>query len=213
MSLWDRVKVNLTEWYTVAADKTEEVTRVGMRRYDRFGISRDIERQLTELGSIVYTAHREGRADVAESPTYAAIIRRVEELEAELQRKEEEIEAIRREARTARERKSTEHTRPGAGFEGAGPAGGAGAGATGTGETDSGAGQRAMEDPPGPDVRHDDPSAGEWPDAPRPDAPRPDAPRPDSPDTTHPRESAAPDPGDPTGPAWPTEDPRREEGR
>jgi hypothetical protein len=74
-----------------------------MRRYDKFGISRDIERQLAELGNFVYNAHNEGRGDVSDDPTFQAIVTRVRELETELKRKEEEIEHIRAEARERKE--------------------------------------------------------------------------------------------------------------
>jgi hypothetical protein len=105
MPLWENVKANLVEWYTVAADKTEEMAKIGMRRYDKFGISRDVERQLAELGNFVYKAHGEGRTEYAEDPTFRAIFTRIQELEAELQRKEEEIEKIKVEAR-ARKREA-----------------------------------------------------------------------------------------------------------
>ena len=64
MSMWDEVKKNLTEWYSVTSDKTSEVARITSLRYDKFGISRDIERQLSELGNIVYTGLKEGREDL-----------------------------------------------------------------------------------------------------------------------------------------------------
>ena len=95
MPLWDQVKSNLVEWYTTAADKTEELAKIGVRRYDKFGISRDIERQFTELGSFVYTALAEGREEFAADPTLLAIIERIKVLEQDLAAKESEIEDIK----------------------------------------------------------------------------------------------------------------------
>jgi hypothetical protein len=100
MPLLDKVKANLVEWYSMAADRTEEMAKIGLRRYDKFGISRDIERQFAELGNLVYTAHNEGRSDFTGDATFAAIMARIKELENELARKESEIESIRQEART-----------------------------------------------------------------------------------------------------------------
>jgi hypothetical protein len=97
MSLWDDAKKNLVEWYTVAADKTSEIAKIQSRRYDKFGISRDIERQFSELGSLVYNALQEGRDDVLDDAEVAALVERIRGLEADLRRKEEEIERIRRE--------------------------------------------------------------------------------------------------------------------
>lgn len=95
MPLWEQVKGNLIEWYTIAADKTEELAKIGVRRYDKFGISRDIERQFTELGSLVFNAVREGREEFAGDATVLAIVERIKVLEDDLKHKEEEIEEIR----------------------------------------------------------------------------------------------------------------------
>jgi hypothetical protein len=95
MPLWDNVKTNVVEWYSVAADKTEEMARIGIRRYDRFGIGRDIERQYAELGNYVYNAYGEGKTGFTEEATFQAVVKRIKELESELQRKEKEIERIR----------------------------------------------------------------------------------------------------------------------
>lgn len=95
MPLWEQVKGNLVEWYNVASDKTEELAKIGVRRYDKFGISRDIERQFTELGSFVFEALSEGRAEFASDATLLAIVERIKVLQQDLQHKETEIEEIR----------------------------------------------------------------------------------------------------------------------
>lgn len=97
MSLWDDVKQNLSEWYTVAADKTSEVAKIQSRRYDKFGLSRDVERQFSELGSLVYNGLQEGREGILDDPEALALIGRIRGLEMELKLKDEEIERIRRE--------------------------------------------------------------------------------------------------------------------
>ena len=50
MSLWEDVKKNLVSLYGTAAEKTNELAKVGSRRYDIFGLSREIERQFSEIG-------------------------------------------------------------------------------------------------------------------------------------------------------------------
>ena len=97
MSIWDDAKKNLAELYTVTADKTSELAKVSSRRYDKFGLSRDVERQFSELGSIVYLALQDDRKDVLESPEVAALVARIADLEQELRCKDEEIEDIKRE--------------------------------------------------------------------------------------------------------------------
>lgn len=97
MSLFDDVKKNLVEWYSISSDKTAEVAKVTTRRYDKFGISRDIERQFGELGSLVYNGMREERGDLLDDPAVLALISRIQGLEEELRLKNEEIEGIQSE--------------------------------------------------------------------------------------------------------------------
>ena len=97
MSLFDDVKKNLMEWYTVSSDKTTEVARITTRRYDKFGISRDIERQFSELGSLIYNGMKEERQDLLASPAVHALLERIKGLEDELRLKNEEIENIQEE--------------------------------------------------------------------------------------------------------------------
>jgi hypothetical protein len=97
MSLFDDVKKNLMEWYTVSSEKTTEVARITTRRYDKFGISRDIERQFGELGSLIYNGLKEDRQDLLADPAVRALLERIKGLEDELRLKNEEIEKIQKE--------------------------------------------------------------------------------------------------------------------
>lgn len=101
MSLWDDVKKNLVSLYGTAAEKTNELAKVGSRRYDIFGLSREIERQFSEIGSHVYDALQAGRTDLAEDEVLQGLVAQVRKLEGELAAKKEEIESIRAEARAA----------------------------------------------------------------------------------------------------------------
>ena len=100
MALFDEVKKNLIEWYNVTSEKTNELARVSTRKYDKFGISRDIERQFGELGSLVYNALKEGREDVLSDQAVGVLFERIKGLEEELRHKDEEIDAIREEFAT-----------------------------------------------------------------------------------------------------------------
>ncbi len=95
LSLWDQVRSNVVEWYGVAAEKTEEMARVGVRKYDKLTISRTIERCFMELGAQVYGSLRAGQPDLAQDPKVAALIARIGDLEEQLARKEREIADIR----------------------------------------------------------------------------------------------------------------------
>jgi len=97
MSLFDDVKNNLAEWYAVTSEKTSEVAKITTRRYDKFGISRDIERQFGELGSLVYNGLKADRPNLLDDDGVKALVERISGLETELHAKDEEIESIRRE--------------------------------------------------------------------------------------------------------------------
>lgn len=97
MSLLDDVKKNLNEWVAVTSEKTAEVAKVTSRRYDKWGVSRDIERHFSELGSLIYNGLQKGQADLLTDAGVVALVERISALEAELKAKNEEIEAIKKE--------------------------------------------------------------------------------------------------------------------
>lgn len=96
MSIMDQVKKNLREWYALAADRTGDMAKISVRMYDKYGISREIERQLSELGSYVYHAFEEGRTDFAGDTEFQAAFDRIKGLERDLEAKMEEVEEIKR---------------------------------------------------------------------------------------------------------------------
>jgi len=95
MALFDDVKKNLMEWYNVTSEKTNELARVSTRKYDKFGISRDIERQFGELGSLVYNGLKADKDDILTDQAVRVLFERIKGLEQELLAKDEEIESIR----------------------------------------------------------------------------------------------------------------------
>ncbi|MCP4292870.1 MAG: hypothetical protein GY780_13680 [bacterium] len=97
MALWDEVKSNLVEWYTITSDKTTEAAKIGSRRWDKFGISRDIERQFSELGSLVYSGLKNDEENILNQEPLLELVTRIETLETELAAKSEEIENIKTE--------------------------------------------------------------------------------------------------------------------
>ncbi len=96
MSLRDRVRNNLREWYALAADRTGDVAKISIRRYDKFGLSREIERQFAELGSVTYHAIEEGRCAGLDDPAVRALVARIKDLAGDLETKDQEIAEIHR---------------------------------------------------------------------------------------------------------------------
>jgi len=133
MTLWDQVRSNMTEWYAIAADKTGEMARVGVRKYDQFALAREMERSFQDLGRHVVALIRAGAPEIAADERVLALCERIRILEDQLAQKEREIQAIRAAGATAAGRAAA----------GAGVSGGvspADAGGPGTGST-SAAGQ------------------------------------------------------------------------
>jgi gas vesicle protein len=100
-TLWDKVKKNLVDWYGTAYEKTDELARVGKKKIEITGVNRAIERNLSELGGRIYDLIVEqGKSGViAKDTKVAELIEEVKKLDAELEEKEAEIEAIRAEKR------------------------------------------------------------------------------------------------------------------
>ncbi len=99
MSLWEEVKRNLIDLYSVTSDKTVEVARISSRKYEKFGISRDIERQFSELGNLVFSAIKENRGEsLHNDEAILALVDGISRLEIDLKTKDEEINNIRNEA-------------------------------------------------------------------------------------------------------------------
>ncbi len=107
MPLWDDVKKNLVEWYSTTSEKTTEIARTSSRRWDKFGISRDIERQFSELGSLVYSGLQENQADILAQEGVTNLVHRIKALEEELQLKTEEIEKLKQEYRQKKDAAAT----------------------------------------------------------------------------------------------------------
>lgn len=97
MSQWNEVRSSVADWYTSAAERTEELAQIGVRQVDRYGIHRRRARGYADLGEALHRLLREGEfADVAGHPELAALVEKIDALEGELRAKEEEIEAFRR---------------------------------------------------------------------------------------------------------------------
>jgi hypothetical protein len=94
-SVWDQVKSSMAEWYGVAAEKTEEMARIGVRKYDQLTISRTMDRAFSELGAHVYGALRLGQTDFGQDAKVTQAVARIRDLEEQLARKESEIAEIR----------------------------------------------------------------------------------------------------------------------
>ena len=93
--LWVRVKKTLVDGMSVAAEKTEEVTKLGKAKVDILTTKRKISKAFTELGGIAYDTIKTGKTDkMLEADEVKALISQLKELEAELDIREEKFDDL-----------------------------------------------------------------------------------------------------------------------
>jgi hypothetical protein len=102
-SLWESIRKGVTEFYASAAEKTDELARVGVRKLDIVGVRRNIGHEMADLGGRVYhMIVEEKNSVIAEDPEVKRHINSIKRLEAFLQDKEQEIENIKKAAQEKR---------------------------------------------------------------------------------------------------------------
>ena len=98
-SLWDRIRQSLKEGFLTAAEKTEQLAKVGRGKIDLLAIRRKIGRTFAELGGKVYHLVTEEKTTaIASNKEVKALIDQVKTLEQQLREKEQEIQRAREEA-------------------------------------------------------------------------------------------------------------------
>ena len=104
-SLWNDIKKNLGGWAAKAADKAtefsrdaaekaEELTRLGKVKLDIFQINREIEKQFVKLGGIVYDMVSEQKKNIESSESIISLVEEIRNLEKKLRKKEEDYKNI-----------------------------------------------------------------------------------------------------------------------
>ena len=102
-SLWERIRKGVTEFYASAAEKTDELAKVGVRKLDIVGVRRNVGHEMADLGGRVYhMIVEENNNDIAQDPEVKQHIDSVKRLEVFLKEKEQEIEGIKKAAREKR---------------------------------------------------------------------------------------------------------------
>lgn len=93
---WEDVRGSIQEFFSAAAEKTDEFIKVGKRKLSIAEIKRNITGQYAELGGRVYHLARQGKAgSIGSDEEVEALVSGIQRLEDELKAKEMEIEEIR----------------------------------------------------------------------------------------------------------------------
>jgi hypothetical protein len=90
-TLWDDVKMWLSDATKTAIKEAEDLTRKGKLKMEMLGLSRRIEKKMAELGGFVY--HALSKTDAFNQPQNEKIksyIKDIRKLELELKRKQKD---------------------------------------------------------------------------------------------------------------------------
>lgn len=95
-SLWEDIKKTVKEGVSVAAEKTEEYTKIGKLKVEILNMKRNIDKTFTELGRETYTLLKGSKkGDLAKNEKLKNLLTRIDEQKAALKGKEAAIEALR----------------------------------------------------------------------------------------------------------------------
>ena len=100
-TLWDDIKKTVKEGVSVAAEKTEEYTKIGKVKVDILNIKRNIDKLYEDLGKQVYDLLSQGKkGDLASNKRIGELFTKLKEQTAALKKKESEIEDIKQDVAT-----------------------------------------------------------------------------------------------------------------
>lgn len=98
-SLWDDIKKTVKEGVAVAAEKTEELRKIGKVKIDIINVKRALDKNYKDLGMAVHEHISSGKKTaVNQSAQVKELVGAIDESLESLKQKEEEIERIKQEA-------------------------------------------------------------------------------------------------------------------
>ncbi len=98
-TIWEDIKKSVKQGFTVAAEKTEEYTKIGKLKVDILNVNRSLDKAFTELGREIYELAKSGKKiDVTKNEKIQGGIAKIDEQKDVLKAKEAEIETIKQEA-------------------------------------------------------------------------------------------------------------------
>ena len=103
-SIWDKIKRSVIDSANVAAEKAEYLGKIGRARLDIAKTRHAIRDRFADLGGLVYEGLKsDDGSDIAGSDEVKGLVSVISDLEQELGRREEALNALREEAGEAEE--------------------------------------------------------------------------------------------------------------
>lgn len=102
--LWKRIKQSVYQGASVAAEKAEELGRIGKQRLDIANTKQEIDRACAELGKTVYHLwEREADPKIMNRGEVQRLMDQMKTLEADLREKEAELKRMKASSQTEEE--------------------------------------------------------------------------------------------------------------
>ncbi len=106
-SLWKDIKKTFKEGVTIAAEKTEEYTKIGKIKVEMVNLKKNVDKTFKELGEEVYASIKKGqKSALGQSKKVKDLAAKIDNLKRSLKSKEAEIEIIKKEASLKKEKVS-----------------------------------------------------------------------------------------------------------
>ena len=97
-SLWEDIKKTVKQGVSVAAEKTEEYTKIGKLKVEIMNMKRNLDKTFAELGQEAYTNLKGSKkGDLTKNEKITELLSKIDDQKAALKGKEDEIEALRQE--------------------------------------------------------------------------------------------------------------------
>ena len=110
-SLWKDIKKTVKDGISVAADKTEEYTKIGKIKVEILNINRNIDKAHTNLGIEIYSLMKsKSPGDISKNAKALKLVGEIDKLKTSLKAKEKEIKEVKKES--AVENKTKESPTP-----------------------------------------------------------------------------------------------------
>ena len=94
--LWEKIRKSVAEGVSIAAEKTEEYSKLGKSKLEIHNTKRKISNTFTELGGIIYDSIKAGNTEeILKSSIVEDLIDTLKQLESELDSKEQKFEEMK----------------------------------------------------------------------------------------------------------------------
>ena len=105
--LWEKIKKGVIEGAYFAKEKSEELGKLGKKRLDILQIKRNITKNFSELGALVYKEASKAKNDkIPVSEEMKKVVERIKLLDVDLEENEKQLEKLKKKESEKKEKAS-----------------------------------------------------------------------------------------------------------